>query len=153
MKKLIVLLIGLLVLISTPLFAEGTAEMNRLLSMLKTQKKEVVAKNIELTQKEQKDFWPLYDKYQRQLSAVDDHLAGLINDYITASGSTSEKQASELLKGYLDAEKERLRLKTSYMRMFRRILPPKKMVEYFYLESKLEAIKKIEVAVALPLTY
>jgi anion-transporting ArsA/GET3 family ATPase len=142
-----------LLLIAPALFAEMPSDLNRLLAALKTQKKEIIAKNMVLTDKEQKDFWPLYEEYQRKTGAIDKHLVKLLDRYITADESISEKLANELLDETLKAEKDRLKLKKTYARKFREVLQPKKVVKYFFLESKLEAIKGIEFYTVLPLIY
>lgn len=153
MKKYIVFVICLVFLIPTVLFAEEATNIDSLLLLMKFQKEEVVAKNMELTETEQRDFWQLYEEYQGKLREVDDRLVGILTRYIEASESMMEQRANELLQGYLDAEKERLRLKESYVEKFNEILPPKKVVRYFYLESKLEALKSVSFSAALPLIY
>ncbi len=153
MKKYMLLVTGLLILISPALFAETSSELDRLLAALKTQKKEIIAKNMVLTGKEQEDFWPLYEEYQSKTGAIDDQIVKLLDRYITASESMSEKLANELLDGILKAEKDRLKLKKTYARKFREVLPPKKVVRYFFLESKLVAIKGVEFFTVLPLIY
>ncbi len=153
MKKYMLLVTGLLFLIAPALFAEMPSDLDRLLAALKTQKKEIIAKNMVLTEKEQEDFWPLYKEYQKKAGAIDEHMVKLLDRYITADESISEKLANELLEETLKAEKDRLKLRKTYARKFREVLPPKKAVRYFYLESKLVAIKKVEYYAVLPLIY
>ena len=153
MRKYLLLVTCLLVLIAPALYAEEASEMDRLLSMLRTQKKEVIEKNLDLTEKEKKEFWPLYEEYNNKIGAIDERNVKLVGKYVAAFESMSEKQANALLEDLLDSEKENTKLKRSYVRKFRKVLPPKKVVEYFYLESKLDSIRKIEVYAALPLVY
>ena len=153
MRKYLLLVTCLLVLIAPALYAEEASEMDRLLSMLRTQKKEVIEKNLDLTEKEKKEFWPLYEEYNNKIGAIDERNVKLVAKYVAAFESMSEKQANALLEDLLDSEKENTKLKRSYVRKFRKVLPPKKVVEYFYLESKLDAVRKIEVYAALPLVY
>ena len=153
MKKYLLLVTCLLVLIAPALLAAETGDMDRLLAMLRTQKKEVIEKNLDLTEKEKKEFWPLYEEYNNKIGAIDERNVKLVGKYVAAFESMSEKQANALLEDLLDSEKENTKLKRSYVRKFRKVLPPKKVVEYFYLESKLDSIRKIEVYAALPLVY
>ena len=153
MKKYLLLVTCLLVLIAPALLAAETGDLDRLLAMLRTQKKEVIEKNLDLTEKEKKEFWPLYEEYNSKIGAIDERNVKLVGKYVAAFESMSEKQANALLEDLLDSEKENTKLKRSYVRKFRKVLPPKKVVEYFYLESKLDAVRKIEVYAALPLVY
>ena len=153
MRKYLLLVTCLLVLIAPALLAAETGDMDRLLAMLRTQKKEVIEKNLDLTEKEKKEFWPLYEEYNNKIGAIDERNVKLVGKYVAAFESMSEKQANALLEDLLDSEKENTKLKRSYVRKFRKVLSPKKVVEYFYLESKLDSIRKIEVYAALPLVY
>lgn len=142
-----------MLLIASTLFAEGSSDTDRLLSMLKSQKKEVIAKNMVLTEKEQKEFWPLFEEYQNELRTMDERALKLVMEYIAASGSMTEQKANEFLEALLNGDKEKAALKRAYVQKFRKVLPPKKTIRYFFLESKLDSVKRLEVFAALPLVY
>jgi hypothetical protein len=153
MKRYILLVSGLLLLLSPVVFAEGTLDIDKILSVINTKKKEVVAKSLVLTEKEKKAFWPLYDEYQKHLGAIEDQAVKLIEEYVAASQTMKDRQAIKILDGILDNEAKRITLDKSYAGKFRKILPVKKVIEYFYLEAKLEAMKRLQIAASLPLVY
>ena len=48
---------------------------------IKADKKLFVAENMQLTEKEAKAFWPVYDSYQKDLGKLNDRLIKLIDEY------------------------------------------------------------------------
>ena len=55
-----------------------------------------------------------------------------------------------MLSEYLDIEEKRIALKKSYVEKFKKILPQKKMMQYYQLENKIEATLKFEMAINTP---
>src|SRR6266508_5061043 len=48
---------------------------------IKADKKLVVATNMELTELEAKDFWPIYEQYQKDLAKINQRVANLLESY------------------------------------------------------------------------
>jgi hypothetical protein len=55
------------------------------------------------------------------------------------------------MREYLAVEKERVKLKESYMKKFEKVLSPKKVMRYLQVENKLEAMAKYELSKGIPL--
>ena len=99
------------VLILACLFAGGAtwaqdasnANMEILLEKVKADKKLVVAMNLEMSDKEAKEFWPVYESYQADLEHVNKRLGQLLSDYADAynSGHVSNEKAEELIKEWI----------------------------------------------------
>src|SRR5437764_13219407 len=76
-----------IVLILFGLAAQGGAQdepadnMQILRDKIKADKKLVVATNMELTESEAKDFWPIYDAYQKDLRKINQRIAKLLESY------------------------------------------------------------------------
>ena len=61
---------------------------------VKADKKLLVAANMELTESEAKGFWPVYEEYQKDLTAINQRIARLIESYAAdyrANTLTDEK--------------------------------------------------------------
>ena len=61
---------------------------------IKADKKLIVAANMELTESEAKDFWPVYEEYQKDLTAINQRIVKLIESYAAEYGAktlTDEK--------------------------------------------------------------
>jgi hypothetical protein len=56
---------------------------------LKADKKLVVAKYMDLTESEAKNFWPVYDAYQKDLQKIHDRMGSLLKSYAAEYRSES----------------------------------------------------------------
>ena len=78
-------------------------------------------------------------------------LGELIEDYAKHYESLSGDKASSLLKQYFAVEEERLQLQQSYVSKFEKAIPPQKVVRYYQIENKLDAIIEYELVEIIPL--
>jgi hypothetical protein len=74
--------------------------MDILRDKLKSDRKLIVAHNMELTDAEGKAFWPVYDAYMKDLASLNKRMIDLIADYATAynKGPVSNADAKNLLE-------------------------------------------------------
>jgi hypothetical protein len=151
-KVLAVLLVLMCCSFVSYVFAQSKtdeAEINR--ANIEAQKKEIVAANMQLTDAESKVFWPVYNEYQRQMKAINDKLAAVIQDFAKNYNTMTDAKAGEILKGYLATEKERLALKEKYVPKFKKVLPMIKVTRYYQIENKLEAMVRFALVKQIPL--
>jgi uncharacterized membrane-anchored protein YhcB (DUF1043 family) len=76
---------------------------------IKTDKKLLIAENMNLTESEAKVFWPVYENYQKDLGKLVDKTVELIDNYAANYQTMTEEAAKELINGYLAIEGERVR--------------------------------------------
>jgi hypothetical protein len=110
-----------------------------------------VADNLQLTESEAKAFWPVYERYQHDLQAINARLANLIRDYGKNAKTMSDEVANRLTTEAVQIEAERTRLAESYLPSFRRALPGKKLARYYQLETKIRALFNFDLAKEIPL--
>jgi len=81
-----ILLIGLMLsMVSLPALAQDKPadNMQILREKIKADKKLLVAANMELTESEAKNFWPIYEDYQKELQKINERLGKLLESYAT----------------------------------------------------------------------
>jgi hypothetical protein len=119
----------------------------------KSNKKALIAVNMQLTPAEEKGFWPVYDSYQADLDKITDRLGKLIVDYAKEfnADSLSDAKAKELMKNYLACEEDIIKLKKSYLSKFDAVIPGKKVMTYYQLENKIGAVIRYDMAGQIPL--
>lgn len=151
-----VLVLGLAV--NTPSFAQGSMDTNKeeielTRATIKLQKKQIVAKNMQLNSFEKDKFWALYREYQDKMDSVNGRRVKLITGYADdlKTGGLSDDKALNMLNEYLSIERMRLITKQSYVKRFQAVLPDRKVTRFFQLETKLEAIINFELAKQIPL--
>ena len=141
----------LLILMPVVLFAQTSDEDQLTKEAVKANKKLIVARNMNLSDAEKKKFWPVYETYQEALRTVDERAVKLIEDYAKHYESLSAEKASSLLNQYFDIEDERLKLQKSYVKKFEKALTAQKVVRYYQIENKLDAIIEYELVELIPL--
>jgi hypothetical protein len=151
-KVLVVVLAIVCCSFVSSVFAQSVADEDEIIrSALQTQKKAIVAANMGFTEAESQAFWPVYEEYQKGLGKINERTATFLRGYARDYNTMTDDKASELLKDYLFAAKERLALDKKFMKKFAKVLPVKKVTRFYQVEYKLEAIVKYEFAKAIPL--
>lgn len=62
---------------------------------VRSQKKQIIAENMGLSDAEAEKFWPVYDQYAAELSRIYDTKIALLNDYVENHGSMTGEQAEK----------------------------------------------------------
>ena len=156
MKKIVqIISILLICLWVAPAFAQDLSpqSMEALREAAKSNKKALVALNLKLTETEDKAFWPIYESYQKDIAKVNERLLALIKDYAKEykARSLTDEKAKQLISDYIVIEEDLLKLKKSYLEKVSAVIPDKKMMTYFQLENKIQAIIRFDVAINIPL--
>ena len=100
--------------------AQEATQMNMeiLKEKVKADKKLLVATNMNLNDAEAKNFWPLYDGYQKELEQINQRLGKTINAYAEAfnagKGEISNDQAKKIMGEALAVEESEVTLRKSY---------------------------------------
>ncbi len=133
----------------------GNANMEILAEKVKADKKLVVAMNLGLSDAEAEAFWPVYNSYQADLQKVNQRLGVLISDYADSynSGSISDDTAGKLIKEWLQAEADEMKLRGANVKKLAEVLPAKKVMRYLQIENKIRALVKFGLAAEIPLVY
>jgi uncharacterized protein (UPF0371 family) len=115
------------------------------------QKKLVVIQNMEFTEKEKKEFWPVYQKFQEELFPLSQRTVELVLAYASVFQSLSNDQAAKIVEEYLTIQDSRQKVMRKYFQEFMKILPAKKVFRYLQIENKLNAVGRYELAQEIPL--
>lgn len=144
-------------LLAVPAFAEPSSDTNMeiLKEKLKADKKLLIASNMELADAEAKQFWPMYEDYQKDLEGINKQLAQTIKEYAEAfnKGTISNDTAKKLLNEALMVEEQEVKLKRANAEKLGKVLPANKVARYIQLETKIRSLIKFEMAQQIPLVY
>jgi len=146
----------LAITLGLPAFAandSGTSNMDILREKTTADKKFLVASNMNLTDAEAKEFWPIYKAYQKDLYQINERLDKVIEDYATAynKGALSDDTAKKLLDEAIAIELTEVKLKQSYVPKLDKILPAIKVARYIQIETKIRAVIRYGFAEGIPL--
>jgi len=126
------------------------ADPELLLRTIRTNRKALVAANLALDPEEAAKFWPLYDRYQSEISAIGDRILAIVEEYSKSFRDLSDDRAVQLMEGYLAAEAERLQVRRSYFDQFKDVLPGRTAARFYQVENKMDAILRYDLAGTIP---
>ena len=118
---------------------------------IRTERKAIVTDYMHLTPEEAQKFWPIYDAYQQDLSVPQKRLGDLALKFGQAYGTVTDEDAKKFLEDYLNAEKNILDRKRTYVGRFGKALPTKKVLRLYQLENRMDATIDYNLAGDLPL--
>ena len=116
------------------------------------QRRVLVSGALPLTDDEAKAFWPLYDAYEKQRGDIDERTHRLVADFVAIEGNLSDTQAKAMLAVALRLDDERLVARRDALGRMSKVLPPRKLVRFFQIESKLDAEVRADISRQIPLT-
>ena len=152
---MVVVMVAALVGLAIPVGAQDKPadNMQILREKIKADKKLMVATNIELTESEAKGFWPVYEEYQKDLTAINQRIGKLIESYAAdyRANSLTDDKAKKLVDELVAIEQAEAGLKTTYVPKLSKVLPLKKVARYLQIENKVRALVKYELASSIPL--
>jgi hypothetical protein len=154
-SKVTLVLVGLvmvMVCVFTVAAQEKPADnMQIVLEKVRADKKLLVSENMALTEAEAKAFWPVYDQYQDELFLLRTRTVKLINDFSDAYQKMTNETAKKLMDEYMTIETLGPKLRQTYLPKFRKVLPEVKVVRYYQIENKINAVLMYELAKNIPL--
>ncbi len=150
MKKYLLLL--LVVVFTAPAWAQSDTdyiEMER--TVLKTERKAVVTDAMQFTDEEAKVFWPLYNEYTAEVYKIQTENLDIILDYAENYETMSDEKADELMLRTFKVTDELVKLKKAYYKKFKKILASGRVVRFFQIDNKINALISAEMALEIPL--
>ena len=118
---------------------------------LRSQKKQIVAANLQLTDAEATKFWPVYDQYTAELVQINDAKYGAIKDYAANYNSMTDDKALALTKQVLGVDQSVAQLRMKYVPVFTKVIPGKKTAYFFQLDRRLVGLIDLQLASAIPM--
>ncbi len=118
---------------------------------IKTQKAFILAQNMEFTEAEAVDFWPLYEQYEQDFDTLNDQRLAMIRKYLALYDTMTDEQARQLAAEFLSLEEKRTALKRKYFPEFATVITARKAVRFFQIENQLNAAIDLRLAASLPL--
>jgi Spy/CpxP family protein refolding chaperone len=122
-----------------------------LLAKIQSDKRGLVAKAMNLSADEAAKFWPLYEKFQRELEPVNRRQTRAVVDYVAAEGKLTDANADRLIREALDANAEEAKLRSRHYLELKKVLPATRAARYVQVENKIQAVKRFESAKVIPL--
>jgi Spy/CpxP family protein refolding chaperone len=118
---------------------------------LRSQRKQIIAVNMKLTDAEAEKFWPLYDQYVSDLVQINGTKYDLIKQYVNAQGNLTDAQADAAVKQWIGVDQSVSELRLKYVPAFRKVLSAKNTALFYQLDRRVQLMIDLQLAASLPL--
>ena len=135
---------------STPLPTVNDKDVALLRKNLQAESKQIITKNMQLTDSEAAAFWPLYDQYAAEVRKVNDTRFGLVKQYAKIYKTMTPDQADALIKLLAEADQTIISLRMQYLPKFEQALPGTKAALFMQLDRRLDSLFNVQIASQLP---
>ena len=117
---------------------------------VRSQKKQIIAENMGLSDSEAEKFWPVYDRYTAELSRISDTKIALLKDYADNYSSMTGEQAENYIRKRAEVEESIMQLRLKYVPAFRKVLSGRETALFYQLDWRLGLAIDVEL-VQVPL--
>jgi Spy/CpxP family protein refolding chaperone len=118
---------------------------------LRSQKKQLVAANLKLTDDQATKFWPVYDQYIAEQVKIHDQKYALIKELAASWGSISDAKAEDMTRRALAVDQQVTQLRIKYLPNFIKVLPGKQVATFFQIDRRLQMMVDLQLMSQLPL--
>ena len=139
------------VLLATPLWSQQEKEIELTRLALQRQRDDLVNQFMKLNLQEVGAFIPVYEEYRTEMGKLGDRTQRVILDYAKNQDNLSDQKALALLDEWLKIKEAELKLRMKSVEDFKRVLPPKKVLRFFQLDNKFDAIVNYNLSGSIPL--
>jgi hypothetical protein len=118
---------------------------------IRSQKKQIIAANLQLTDAEAVKFWPIYDQYTAELVKVNDAKYGAIKEYAANYTTLTDDRAVGLTRNLLTVDEQVAQLRLKYVPIFNKVVSGKKTALFFQLDRRLVMLIDLQLASQIPM--
>ena len=136
---------------SPALSQTATDELEAARTQIQADRKAIVSRLMSMTETESNAFWPVYNVYREDIRKIDDKLVAVAESYFSSPDSLTDKQAQGLLSDWMKLRADKLNLRKSYVKKFSKVIPTTKLVRFYQIENKMDAVIDYELAASIPL--
>jgi hypothetical protein len=134
---------------ATKAYEEASLDLQR--AKLRENKRALIQKAVPLTEEQNKAYWPIYDKYEKELTKLNDQRLALIEDYAKNYETMTDEKAAELIVRAMDFQDKRTQLRRTYLGELKNVLTPKTVARLMQLENQTDLLIDLQIASEVPL--
>jgi len=118
---------------------------------IRSQRKQIIAANMKLSESEAEKFWPLYEQYVSDLVKLNGTKYALIKQYIQSQGALTDTEATSAVNQWVDVDQSVAELRKKYIPIFGKVLSPKSTAMFFQLDRRVQLMIDLQLASSIPM--
>lgn len=127
------------------------AYIEALKSDIRAHTRKIVEANMHLTEKEAAVFWPLYDRYDYDLSKLNYERASIYDFYVDNYRTLSDEQAKDLVRRMHYVERWKLSLDEKIAREMGKVLPMRTVLRFLQIARQIDRLVSLKIMTEAPL--
>ena len=148
MKKIFATLaiVGLM----TGAYAQKHTEIEMIRSVYQLEKKAVVADFMKLSNDDAAKFWPIYEKYEKERTALGDRKVKVITDYVNER-QKELKNADSMVKESADIQRSEVSLREKYYKDIKEAISLKAAIDFYQVEDVIATAVRMKIWEEMPM--
>jgi hypothetical protein len=122
-------------------------------SDLQASRADIIAKNVQLTAEQAAKFWPLFERYQKEQSAIIDAQLKGIQQYAEKYDKLDDATALALVKAHLERDSKMNALRQQWLGEFQKVLPGRLAARVMQVDRRISLAQQMEISSQIPLIY
>ena len=118
---------------------------------IRSQKKEIVAANMNLTPDEATKFWPIYDQYTAEVAKIGDSRVALIKEYASSYNTMTDAQARDYITRSNAIDEQLAALRMRYVPVFEKVISARKTALWFQIDRRIDLLINLQLSSAIPM--
>jgi hypothetical protein len=121
-------------------------------SDIRNSTRKIMEVNMKLTEKEAALFWPIYDRYDYDMSKLNFERSSIYDFYTDNYRTLSDEQAKDIIKRFYRVERSKLSLDERYSREMAKVLPARTVLRFLQIERQVDRLVSLKIMSDTPLT-
>jgi hypothetical protein len=113
----------------------------------------MIAKNVTLSSEQAAKFWPVFEQYQKEQSAIMEAQMKGIQEYVDRSLQLDDAGAIGLMNAHLERDARMAMLRQRWLGEFQKVLPTKLAVLVMQIDRRISLVHQLEFASRIPLVH
>jgi Spy/CpxP family protein refolding chaperone len=120
---------------------------------LQASRADIIAKNVQLTAEQAAKFWPLFERYQKEQSAIIDAQLKGVQQYAEKFEKLDDATAMSLVKAHLERDGRMNALRQQWLGEFQKVLPGRTAARIIQIDRRISLAQQMEISSQIPLIY
>jgi hypothetical protein len=118
---------------------------------LKKDKVSILTEMMDLGPDQAARFWPVYNEYDKALTALADERIAFIRMYADNYSDLTDEMATKIAMGMMDLQARRMDLQKQYFQRLSQTLTPKDAARWLQIEAQIEKVVDLQILSSLPI--
>jgi Spy/CpxP family protein refolding chaperone len=118
---------------------------------IRSQKKQLIAQNLNLTDAEATKFWPIYDQYTAELVKINNKKYATIQQYADRYGTLTDDEATKLMRQWMEVDIAAAQLRAKYLPIVSQAIGGRKGATFAQLDRRVSLMIELQLASKVPL--